>query len=148
MRSIAGSVAPIAAVAGSNSRNVPKNATDHCHAGAGCTPVNRSAQALNGGIATISSRLHSAMASSHPAYQRTGRALLLDARAERERADRQPAEERRHHRQHGGRLVTQPQRALLRPDDLVAQPGKAGGHHQAAATPACAARAAPPLNST
>ena len=43
-RSIAGSVAPIAAVAGSSSRNVPQNATDHCQTGAGCAPVNRSTQ--------------------------------------------------------------------------------------------------------
>ncbi len=76
MRSIAGSVAPIAAVAGNSSRKVPQNATNHCQAGAGCAPVNRSTQALNGGIAKISSRLQSAMTSSQPAYQRTGRALL------------------------------------------------------------------------
>ncbi len=54
---------------------MPANATDHCHAGAGCTPMIRSAAALNGGISASSSRLQSPIASSHAAYQRTGRAL-------------------------------------------------------------------------
>ena len=35
MRSIAGKVAPMAAVAGSSSKNVPQKATDHCQAGLG-----------------------------------------------------------------------------------------------------------------
>ena len=34
-RSIAGNVAPMAAVAGSSSRNVPPNTTAHCHTGDG-----------------------------------------------------------------------------------------------------------------
>ncbi len=74
-RSIAGSVAPIAAVAGSSSTKLPRNATDHCHSGAGCTPVSRSSPALIGATANTSSRPHRAMTSSHPAYQRTGRRL-------------------------------------------------------------------------
>ena len=75
-RSIAGSVAPIAAVAGRNSKNVPQNATDHCQPGDGSTPVVLCTQPLNGDQTKSKSRLHSAITSSHPAYQRTGRALL------------------------------------------------------------------------
>ena len=41
----------------------------------------------------------------------------------------QTAEERRHYGQHGNGFVTQPQRALLRPDNLVTQTRKAGCYH-------------------
>jgi hypothetical protein len=54
---------------------VPRNATSHCHRGAGSAPVRRSAQALKGPTAAIRTRPHSAMTSSHPVYQRTGRGL-------------------------------------------------------------------------
>ena len=86
--------------------------------------------ALNAGISASSSRLQSPIASSHAAYQRAGRALRAMRDPSAKRARRQPAEERGHHRQHRRRLVAQPERALLRPDDLVAEPGEAGGRHQ------------------
>src|SRR5262245_25720415 len=38
-RCIAGSVAPIDAVAGNSSRNVPQNATNQCQAADGCGPI-------------------------------------------------------------------------------------------------------------
>ena len=71
MRSIAGNVAPIAAVAGSSSQNVPKNATIHCQTGEGWTPVDRRTHALNGDMANTSSRPHSdddELASGVPAH--------------------------------------------------------------------------------
>jgi len=74
-RSIAGSVAPIADVAGINARNVPTNATSHCHAGAGCAPVNASSASVSGGMRGMSPRLHAAITSSQAMYQRAGRAL-------------------------------------------------------------------------
>ena len=73
---MAGKVAPIAAVAGSSSQKVPLNATIQSQTGEGFTPVNRSIHALNGAIANTSTKLHEAMTSSHPAYQRTGRRLV------------------------------------------------------------------------
>jgi hypothetical protein len=54
-RSIAGSVAPIAAVAGKSNANVPKNATDHCHTGEGITPSACCTPPLNAGHATSKS---------------------------------------------------------------------------------------------
>ena len=130
MRSIAGSVAPIAAVAGRKSRNVPPKATrplprrgrlgarqpQRCRAEGGHRQHQQQGPERDGQLA-----------SGIPARgARAGR----DARAKRERAHRQPAEERRHHRQHGGGLVTQPQGALLRPDDLIAEPREARRRHQ------------------
>ena len=74
-RSIAGSVAPMAAVAGSSKKKLPKNATDHCHRAPGCVPVKPSIHSLMGAISSASARLHRAISSSQPAYQRSGRAL-------------------------------------------------------------------------
>ena len=74
-RSIAGSVAPIAAVAGRNRTNVAQNATDHCHAADGWAPVSRRTASLKGGATSNSSRPHTPAISSHATYQRTGHAL-------------------------------------------------------------------------
>ena len=74
-RSIAGSVAPMAAVAGNSIRKVPQKATVHCHHGVGCTPMASSIAWLIGAIHSASARLHSAMTSSQAAYQRAGCAL-------------------------------------------------------------------------
>jgi hypothetical protein len=57
-------------------------------------------------------------------------AAVLDACTERERAQREAAEESGDHSEHRGRLVAQPQRALLRPDDLPAQAREARREHQ------------------
>ncbi len=67
MRCIAGSVAPIAAVAGSSSTKLPQKAMAHCHAAVGCTPVRSSSQVLAGDMTSISSALQSAMPSSQSA---------------------------------------------------------------------------------
>ena len=72
---MAGNVAPIAAVAGNSNENVPAKATSHCQTGVGSAPIAFSNHALDRGIAPIKNRLHSAITSSHPAYQRTGRGL-------------------------------------------------------------------------
>ena len=103
----AGSVAPIAAVAGSSSRKVPTKATVHCHAAQGCAPVSASS--------AVASRRHQADAAPGPtapissfAGRRTsapGCALRSMRAAERQRAERQAAEEGRHHRQHGRGFV-------------------------------------------
>ena len=74
-RSMAGSVAPIAAVAGSNSSNVPPKATAHCHAGAGCAPVSAIRAPLAGPSSHSSDRLQAAITASATAYQCSGRAL-------------------------------------------------------------------------
>src|SRR6187402_142490 len=71
-RAMAGSVAPIAAVAGRSSRNVPKNATVHCHNGFGVGPTIRSSTELHGAIANANTRLQPAMTASQPAYHLTG----------------------------------------------------------------------------
>ena len=75
MRSIAGSVAPIAAVAGSNSTNMPAKATQACQAGGASGPVKPSSQAPAVGMPRASTSAHSAMSTSQPAYQRAGRRL-------------------------------------------------------------------------
>src|SRR5262245_36685308 len=75
-RSIAGNVAPIAAVASRNSKNVPQNATDHCQPAGGSTPVVRVTQPPKGDHTKSKITLHNATTSSHPAYQRTRCALL------------------------------------------------------------------------
>ncbi|TMQ06471.1 MAG: hypothetical protein E6J91_37795 [Deltaproteobacteria bacterium] len=54
----------------------------------------------------------------------------FDARAEGQPSQGEPAEERRDDGEHRGGLVTQPQRALLGPDDLVPHRGNTGRHHQ------------------
>ena len=74
-RSIAGSVAPIAAVAGSSIRKVPPKATVHCQAGAGLTPVQAMSALPSGAISAAIATLHSATSASQPAYQRAGRLL-------------------------------------------------------------------------
>src|SRR5262245_310581 len=72
---MAGSVAPIAAVAGRNKTNVPKNATDQCQAGVGCAPMILTSHAETGDHAASNAAAQSAMQTSHAAYQRTGWAL-------------------------------------------------------------------------
>ncbi len=129
---MAGSVAPIAAVAGSNSRKVPENATVHCQAGAGCAPVEAQQSSA--------CRRHRQNQQQAPSGDNAARTTRTTAPARALRSMRGPnanapsaqsSKERRHHGQHRGRFVAQPQRGLLRPHDLVAQPGKAGGQHQA-----------------
>ncbi len=75
-RSIAGTVAPIAAVAGRSRANVPQNATVHCHNGLGAAPVIWTNNAPDGDIANANRRLQPAITASHAAYHRTGRAAL------------------------------------------------------------------------
>ncbi len=74
-RSIAGNVAPIAAVAGKNIKNVPQNATNQCQPGDGSTPITFDSPPLNGDPTKSTKRPHIATTSSHPAYHRTGCAL-------------------------------------------------------------------------
>jgi len=59
-----------------------------------------------------------------------GLATSSDVRTEQQRAECESAEEARNCGQNACGLVAQPQRALLRPHDLVAEPGAAGSHHQ------------------
>jgi hypothetical protein len=54
----------------------------------------------------------------------------MNARTEQQGAASEPAEEARNHGQNAGGFVSEPQRALLRPDDLVAEAGEAGRPHQ------------------
>ena len=54
----------------------------------------------------------------------------MNARTEQQRAASESAEEARNDGQNTGGFVAEPQRTLLRPDDLVAQAGEAGSHHQ------------------
>ncbi len=56
----------------------------------------------------------------------------FDARAQRQCTAGKSAEKSGHDGEHGGGFVAQPQSALLRPDDLIAQPGKTGRDHEAA----------------
>src|SRR5882757_9524790 len=70
--SIAGSVAPIAAVAGNSSTKVPEKATAHCQAGEACAPVRSSSHLLAGAKRNASARLHNPIAASHAAYQCAG----------------------------------------------------------------------------
>jgi hypothetical protein len=55
---------------------------------------------------------------------------LLNEGAQCQCTKRQTAKERRNNGQHCCRFVTQPDSALLRPDNLVAQGRKAGCTHQ------------------
>src|SRR5882757_4412493 len=71
-RSIAGSVAPMAAVAGKSRKKVPQNATVHCHNTPGVGPMIRSSRELHGDMANANTRLQQAMIASQLAYQRTG----------------------------------------------------------------------------
>ena len=71
-RSIAGSVAPIAAVAGSSKTKVPQNATDQCHAAKAARRSDRAANPSRAPSGTASARLHTPIAASHAAYQRAG----------------------------------------------------------------------------
>ena len=75
----------IAAVAGNSKRKVPKKATRPCHAGDGCTPVNANIHSLTGASSSAKAKLHSAIAISQTAYQRSGR-RLFSARRPRLRA--------------------------------------------------------------
>src|SRR6185369_1382796 len=74
-RSIAGSVAPMAAVAGKNRQKQAANTTNQCQAADGATPIVPSTQPLKGDATRSSSKLQPAINNSQPAYQRTGRAL-------------------------------------------------------------------------
>ena len=74
-RSIAGSVAPIAAVAGRSTMKVAQNATVHCQTGAGCVPVMPRTQSPKGAMSISRTTLHPAIAASQAAYQRAGRVL-------------------------------------------------------------------------
>ena len=77
---MAGSVAPMAAVAGSSSANGPANAISHCHPSDGCAPVRLARKALAVGNQTAKTTAHTAISASQPAYQRCGaglRAIML-----------------------------------------------------------------------
>ena len=71
-RSIAGSVAPMAAVAGRNSRNVATKAIVHCQPADGSAPVTRCTTAASGDHAVATSKAHDPIAISAPTYQRRG----------------------------------------------------------------------------
>ena len=75
MRSIAGTVTPMAAVAGKSKRNVVPKATDHCHHGAGAGPVSVSTAPVSGAAMTTSSRHQAPITASARAYQRRGSRL-------------------------------------------------------------------------
>jgi len=71
------------------------------------------------------------IATSQPTYQRSGRLAQANSLPERERAQREPAKKTRDNREHGGRFMSKPERALLRPHNLTAQARKARrGHGQ------------------
>ena len=128
-RSIAGNVAPIAAVAGNSSKKVPKKATVQCHTGEGCAPIRSSSKPETGASRTASAKPHAAMTTSHAAYQRAG--LRLRRCASSARARRAPGRRRRPRPPR----APQPIRArattrLLRPHDLVAQAGEARRGHE------------------
>src|SRR6478736_1915488 len=74
-RSIAGNVAPMAAVAGKNKQKQAAKTTNQCQAGVGATPMIPSTQPLHGDAIQSRSKLQAAIKSSQPAYQRTGCAL-------------------------------------------------------------------------
>ena len=74
-RSMAGRVAPMAAVAGSRSRKAPQKATVHCQAAAGRGPVRSSSQPAIGPIDSARTKLHAPITASQAAYQRAGCAL-------------------------------------------------------------------------
>jgi hypothetical protein len=75
IRSIAGSVAPIAAVAGRSNRKIPEKATNQCHAGLGFAPMACSSQVVTGAKKNASARLQSAITASAAAYHRPGERL-------------------------------------------------------------------------
>ena len=87
------------------------------------------------------------LAADVPAHRARAR---LDARTEREAAEREPTEERSDDREHRRGLVPQPQRALLRPHDLVAHRSEPGCRHEEVRRPAprMRSRAAQPVNLT
>ena len=71
----AGSVAPIAAVAGSSSRKLPPKASHHWRNGPGSGPAACTSAWLAGASPHHSTAAHSAISTSHAAYQRAGRRL-------------------------------------------------------------------------
>ena len=79
-RSIAGSVTPMAAVAGNNIRKAAAKVSDHCHSAVGCAPIKPSNQPLTGARPNVMTRLQTAISSSQPAYQRAGSALRAKRR--------------------------------------------------------------------
>jgi hypothetical protein len=74
-RASAGSVAPIAAVAGSSRTKVPAKATAHCRGALASAPVAASRASQAGASNQSSAAPQSPIASSQPAYQRAGLAL-------------------------------------------------------------------------
>ncbi|WP_377155968.1 hypothetical protein ACFJIX_27875 [Roseateles sp. UC29_93] len=71
-RSIAGSVAPIAAVAGSNNRKLAPKVTIHCHHAGGSAPIQCSTASPTGCISTISASPHRPITASQARYPRKG----------------------------------------------------------------------------
>ena len=122
IRSIAGSVAPIAAVAGSSSMKVPQKTTDHCHAGDGCAPIKLEQPADAAcGMTNASARLHAPIDGSHAAYQRAGCALASMRAPSSSAPTASPPKNAATTASTAADSWPEPQRALLRPDDLVAR---------------------------
>src|SRR5262245_16969015 len=74
-RSSAGSVAPIAAVAGNRTTNVPEKASSQWATGDGRAPISRSNTSVAGTQSQANARLQAPISVSQAAYQRSGRAL-------------------------------------------------------------------------
>ena len=71
-RSIAGSVAPIAAVAGNSSTKLAPKLTDHCHSAVGSAPIHRCTRSPAGRISRTSASPHTPIAASQIRYQGRG----------------------------------------------------------------------------
>ncbi len=73
--SIAGTVAPIAIVAGSSTRAGTVNAINQCWNASGASPMRRNANSFAPGIKKLISNAHAPMVSSNPPSQKPARAL-------------------------------------------------------------------------
>ena len=85
---MAGKVAPIASVAGNKVSNGIKNARAQCQLAAGSAPIHRDKCGKAKGDTQATSKAHSAINASRPAYQRPGFAL----RSSRWANKKEPAE--------------------------------------------------------
>ena len=72
---MAGSVAPMATVAGISSRSVPQNTLAHCRNADGCSPIIAGIRSLNHGIIGINANAQTPITISRITYQRPGTAL-------------------------------------------------------------------------
>ncbi len=124
--SIAGSVAPIAIVAGSSENAGIANAIVQCFSGSGSSPMNCSASSFTRGIAKLTSTAHAPIVSSNPHNQSPARASRGIKRSMNRRAERHAGHERTNDCQHRRHLVAQPGRKHFRPDELVSKRRRAG----------------------